>query len=111
MAKRTIYEWTVEELDEDNQPFNSDFSEQLGCLIPVTEAPLNYGLVRDVWDDQDGLIERDWAYVVNGKLPETFTDSNGKPSYQIPERFRKELFDYQNKTKGLIHSQAPHVGF
>ncbi len=110
MAKKLLYEWTVEELDDDESAANCDFSDKLAMLMHP-DAPCNIGLVRDVFDDQRGLIERDWAYIVKGQLPETFFDSGGTPSHSIPQRFRDELEAHQNKLGIILHSQNPHAGF
>lgn len=46
-------------------------------------------LVRDVWDDR-GLVERAWAYVEDGNLPEKALDANNK-GRTIPQRLRTEF--------------------
>lgn len=42
----------------------------------------------------NGDLERYWAYVKDGKLPEKFADAGGVPRVLIPARFHKELEQY-----------------
>lgn len=108
------YEWTIEErfhyIDEEGVPFfdieNHDFSDRLD----------QYGQYQ--WDEIDGhnfalvLIRRDWksdysnwsgeeaeAYRENGvwKLPERFTDINGKETVKVPKKFHFELANRQKR--------------
>lgn len=89
----TEYEWDVETVeneygdvvDHDQQP------SYKSCIDTVNRFPCEVGhhydivLVRDVFASDD-LVDRSWAYMVNGKLPERF--ENGT---QVPKRFHMEV--------------------
>ena len=85
-------EWLVEEV-EDDLP-DADIVDT-HCLPTLAEArafaaqcelPVRLGLVRDRGDDLEGLIDRQWAYVEDGKLPEFFDGG-----VLVPARFHNEL--------------------
>lgn len=87
-----VYEWTLEEI-QDGDIVDSDFSDS---LIPYKEylGNDNYdiGLVLNEGNGVDGLQNREWAYIKNGKLPEYFYNgSNEKTQNKIPAKFHKEL--------------------
>lgn len=53
------------------------------------------GLVRHEGNENDGVTDRLWAYVKDGKLPECFSDSMGTPiAIKVPQRFHIELKNY-----------------
>lgn len=47
-------------------------------------------LVKNVYRNWD-LVERTWAYVEDGKLPEYFSNSSDQEESKVPKRFHKEL--------------------
>ena len=49
------------------------------------------GLTRNIGNDAEGLIDRTWAYVENGKLQEYFQTAGGSDDTKVPARFHKEF--------------------
>jgi len=90
------YEWTIEEL-EDGEVIDSDFRDKLlEFNFSHFTTDIYLGLVRNEGNDIDGLTNRLWAYVKDGKLPDYFQDAYlQNTSIKIPARFYKELQDYQ----------------
>lgn len=90
------YEWTIEEL-EDGEVIDSDFRDKLlEFNFNHFTTGIDLGLVRNEGNDIDGLTNRLWAYVKDGKLPDYFQDAYLQTtSIKIPARFHKELQDYQ----------------
>jgi hypothetical protein len=102
------YEWDVETLDaapSEANGFDPDILEHYHCET-YAEAlsmaahysaegwPNRIVLVRDVGNDLDGLTDRAWAYMKDGKLPETFSYA-GASNYEdsgiaVPKRFHRE---------------------
>lgn len=100
------YEWDVEELEEAPAPeneFDPDIMDHhffesykwAKGTLQLLELFGSFGrivLVRNVGNDVEGLTDRAWAYVENGKLPETFTygadEDSGIP---VPKKFHKEV--------------------
>jgi len=92
LVKRVNYEWDLEQFDPESEDIidHHHFDE---CPGLPTEKGLRLVLVRDVYEGLSDefncsadLIDRSWAYVERGKLPE-FTD-NGE---RVPQKFHKEL--------------------
>lgn len=85
MRPKIIYEWDVEEYDEDGEILDHNFYKE--CPSVPTEPNKSLVLIRDVVHEFDGVIQRNWAYVTNGKLPEFFDNTFIK----IPNKYHKEL--------------------
>lgn len=84
----TTYEWKVEFADEygDIQDY-WHFSESEFDLATIkanepNEYTAQIALVREVGNDEDGLTDRQHAYVEDGKLPDCF-----EYGAKIPARF------------------------
>lgn len=73
MPNKVIYEWSIETVDEHGDIIDSSFWDELP-KEPLEENQ-RLCLVRNEGNETDGLTDRLWAYVVDGKLPEYFTDS------------------------------------
>jgi len=90
VRNKTLYEWTCEQLDEFGDIQNSDFGDKLSDVKDFGKGePLQraIALVKNVGNDDDGLVERTWAYITEeGKLPELFINQD-----RVPKRFHKEL--------------------
>lgn len=106
MPTKAYFEWDVEtyvEYDDadDEDIIDHHHSEIVAPLLPMLEGPdcptlTEHGpgvlkarlvLVRDEYDTEiEELIDRSWAYVESGELPETF--DNGK---RIPLAYHREL--------------------
>jgi hypothetical protein len=101
LVTQTSYEWDLEITDEHDDVVDHIFHDKCPGLIARNRQAVlslkrnesvNLVLVRNVGEGYKsdplsfGLIERSWAYVKDGKLPETFDDG-----YSVPKRFHKEL--------------------
>ena len=87
------YEWDVETVDEYGDIEDHYHSERI--TIDHLDAALDKSgrtrlvLVRD--DHRHGGIDRSWAYVEEGKLPDHFKDAYDRNEAKVPQRFHKEL--------------------
>lgn len=91
------YEWDIETVDKFGDIQDHCHAERLNEFASFEmkkklEPNESLVLVVDQWKDE-GLIERQLAYVENGNLPDEFDGG-----YKIPKRFRKEL-DLFNKMR------------
>lgn len=94
MRNEIKYEWSLEHIDHSGDILDSDFSDKL-TFEKNSLVGNDLCLVRDEGNEVDGLQERHWAYVKNGKLPVVFADANSKPTRTlIPVRFHQELAKY-----------------
>jgi len=91
------YEWDVETFeitDGEVEIVDHDHSEKL--LISQYMKASKAGnrkslvLVRDVVSD-NGVEDREWAYVQDGKLPTHFQDAYGKHGTKVPKSKHLEL--------------------
>ena len=85
-----IYEWDAEEIaPRTGEVVDHNHSDKLndGYFTNDILTSPDYALVlvRDDYEDE-ALIKRSWAYVENGKLPDTF-----EGEHKVPKRFHKEL--------------------
>lgn len=98
------YEWDVEELDivgvdvDDLDIIDHHFCDSYAKALVIAASfkdegvPTAIVLVRNVGNDLEGLTDRAWAYVKDGKLPETFTYGAGEDSdIKVPKRFHTEV--------------------
>lgn len=93
MAMQVKYEWTME-IIEDDEIVDSDFSDSLSFDKSRLEGN-DLGLVRNEGNENEGVTDRLWAYVKDGKLPQFFSNANGLPTgYKVPVRFHNELANY-----------------
>ncbi len=95
-VRRVSYEWDYETVDEYGDVQDHDHRDV--CPGLPTEPNVELVLIRDVHEGLSGdefnmsadLIERSWAYVVNGKLPEEF-DSGERVPKKLRADFEKAL--------------------
>jgi len=92
MSRNKIsYEWDNESVDRYGDIQDHDHGDTLRYLTPPQKVPDANGytrelvLVRDVWNDWDGVVDRSWAYVEDGILPTEFTYGA-----KVPKRFHVE---------------------
>lgn len=89
-----IYEWAIEYLDGDDivDCVHQDAFQQVAELGKRSDQPFSLVLIRDDWHPTEGLQDRSWAYLKDGKLPENFTYVLEAPSnHRVPQRFHKEV--------------------
>ena len=82
------YEWCWEYSDEHGDIIDLVHADTLKSLGAAREDSLTpeLTLIRDYGNNEDGLLERGYAYPTNGKLPELFSCGT-----RVPKRFQKEL--------------------
>ena len=94
MQIKVAYEWTLETV-EDGDIVDSNFVDSLTEINNADLTGKDLGLVRNEGNENDGVTNRLWAYVKDGKLPECFSDSMGAPiAIKVPQRFHVELKRY-----------------
>jgi hypothetical protein len=93
------YEWTVEIVEDLTDP-DSDIIDTTACdslkqalhFMGYDPEHSRLVLVRNVGNDDEGLTDRLWAYVDDGKLPDYFEASAGnETSVRVPAKFHQEL--------------------
>jgi hypothetical protein len=93
MKYKVIHEWLVESVDQHGDIIDSNCYPTLTDAISTTlDCPegMDYyriGLVRDEGNDDAGLVDRQWAYILNDG---TLEDEYSKGAI-IPEKFRAEF--------------------
>ncbi len=91
---KTIYEWCYETVDANGDIDEVDFAERLIDFRDNNKTD-TLCLIRREGDDIDGEKDRLYAYVKDGKLPETFSDSMGTLiNITIPKKYQKEFENY-----------------
>jgi len=97
---RVTYEWDNEVIDCNGDIFDHYHEDKLDyCYPPLTTPDLGNNtmslvLVRDEWDQWGELVDRDWAYVEDGKLPEEFSYG-----VKVPKRFHAEYKRWLKKVE------------
>jgi len=84
------YEWDRETVSPSGDVLDHDHRDRLSEYIQPIAADQRLVLVRDVIDEFDGVVDRGWAYVQNGCLPDRFDDGQVE-THRVPKRFAKEL--------------------
>jgi hypothetical protein len=100
---KTKYEWDIETVDEhgdviDHHHADTILGLRIGDLDLLDGEKRLLVLVRDEWDDREGLTSRGWAYVENGELPKRFDDGQIE-TFLVPQRFRDELSQWIENCK------------
>ena len=86
------YEWIVEEVDKHGDIIEITAWSAPEQMIAAIKQPIadglhyEFGVVRDSIRDDGELIDRQWAYVENGKLPAEF-DGGSKVPKKISDAF------------------------
>ena len=94
MRQRVIYEWCYETIDEYGDIIDNDHADKLSEFNEERKTE-QLCLVQNIGDDDNGLDDRHWAYVKDGKLPEFFADAMGEfTGYKVPQKFHAELKSY-----------------
>lgn len=93
------YEWVAEPLDKHGDIIDPYFTETLTDLehIPAHDdaVRVDIALVVYIGNDANGETAREYAYIVDGKLPEEFDDL----CIKIPKRFHNELARFMKSGK------------
>lgn len=97
MRNTVSYEWDYEILDELGEEIVDHNHRDTLAEFRPDDITTSLVLVRNFGSENSGLQEREWAYVVNGKLPEWFEDAFGAKTTKVPQRFHKELAKYLSK--------------
>lgn len=101
MRSKTYYEWIVEQMDPatvgtgdpeimDTSAFDS-LAEAKAFAAQYDGDPVELGLTRNVGNEVEGLLDRSWAYVKDGKLADHFDYGLGEIGASVPARFHKEM--------------------
>lgn len=94
---RTEYEWDIETVDAEmlaegsTDPDIEGHEESDKCPSRVLASNERLVLVRHTGSDAEGVLDRFWAYVKDGKLPECFEDCGRPTQIKVPQRFHAEL--------------------
>jgi len=95
MRTQTTYGWVVEPIDKHDDIIDPLYFDSFNDALKLyhshgfTQAvKTNFGLVKYLGNDEDGEIDRTYAYMLNGELPEIFEDYS-----IIPGKFRKMALD------------------
>ena len=94
MKSDITIEWLVEELDSNGDIYNVIHCNNYAHATKVagwSDSETNIGLVRNRGNKVDGLLDRQWAYLQDGALPERFSDSGGNAGPSVPHRFHFEV--------------------
>ena len=96
MQNKVDYEWTTETIDtESGDIIDSSFYNKLSDISKDDFESNDVGLVRNEGNEADGLEDRFWAYIKDGKLPAYFSDGAGHEiGIKVPQKFHKELSAY-----------------
>lgn len=102
-ANQVRYEWDYEIVDLDSMDVLDHWHEDklTGFGRPLEENE-RLVLVRNEGNEGEGLEDRLWAYVEDGKLPQYFSNANGNQTgYKVPLKYRSELTNYlKHENKG-----------
>jgi hypothetical protein len=100
MRAKVWYEWDIETWDEWDDIIDHHHADKVAELFNYLDKfgdPENPDhqyklvLVRTLWSDLEGVIDRTWAYVKDDLLDSSFCDGLGKKEARVPKRFHVEL--------------------
>lgn len=90
MSTKTRYEWDFERFEPvGGDVLDHDHRDRLRDFGRLPEKGERIVLVRDVICEFDGVIDRGWAYVEDGRLPEYFMGSDEE--VRVPKKYHREL--------------------
>ncbi len=95
MRNKVEYEWCYETIDKHGDVIDSDCENRLQDFQDNRKTK-TLCLVRNEGNQDDGLQDRLWAYIKDGKLPECFSNELGYEMLEmkVPQRFQKEFDKY-----------------
>lgn len=85
------YEWLVEEVDEHGDIIDTYTWDTASAMFDAMRESIaaglcyHFGIVRDTVRDDGELIDRQWAYAENGKLPDEFDGGAKVPKRMVTE--------------------------
>lgn len=82
------YEWALETFDENDDIIETDTFTSIKDLIanrPI--GPHAVALVRNWGSPEEGVVDRDWAYVIDNQLPKIFETTG----YRVPKKYHTQL--------------------
>ena len=89
------YEWDAETVSDDGYEDVLDHSHRDNAVDAIRDLEQGSNtrlvLVRDVYREHEGLVDRTWAYIEDDKLPERFSDAYGNEDALVPKRYHAEL--------------------
>jgi hypothetical protein len=100
MGAKVYYEWDIETWDEWDdiiEHYHADKVAELFKFLDTFGDPENPDhqfkivLVRTLWCESEGVVDRTWAYVNHGYLSPTFQTGLGQRMTRVPKRFHVEL--------------------
>jgi len=90
------YEWAVEHTDQHGDIIDIDHADKLKDLgmqpqdcIELHDTKPILTLIRHTGNDDEGELDRTYAYPIQSRLPTEFEDGKN-----IPKRFREELANF-----------------
>lgn len=96
MSNKTFItiEWLAETMDDYGDIYDiyhADTYAEAKRWAEGHTCRVDIGLVRDRGNDADGVIDRQWAYIEDGKLPARFSACGGPDGPKVPARYHKEI--------------------
>lgn len=100
MGALVAYEWDIETWDEWDDILDHHHTEKVAECFNFLDKfgdPENPDhqyklvLVRTLWNDAEGVIDRAWAYVNDDLLDAAFYDGLGDKRAKVPKKFHAEL--------------------
>lgn len=86
-AYKVTYEWVWELVDVHGEILDCGYCStyrEAQALAP--EGIIDYALCRRVGNDDDGEVDREYAYICEDELPEEFDGGSS-----VPQRFHREV--------------------
>jgi hypothetical protein len=99
MTDRISYQWDVETVDEHGDIQDHEHGELANLLalfgsdILTGTASQRLVLIRNKWNDIDGVTDRQFAYIKSGVLPDEF-----EGGAKIPAAYMKKVLVIQNES-------------
>ncbi len=96
MKNDFYFEWVIEEYNEHGDINDPQFFDVLDDYFYRvyfdSDETRKIALIRMIGNNEDGEIERDYAYVKDGVLPASFPDG-----HIVPKKYRREILDFFNR--------------
>ena len=120
MGIRVAYEWDIEQWERDECASHDHSETLIGEHAVLARAggvdrdedsgdSLQLVLVRDTYTEAEGVLDREWAYIVDGVLPEYFSDAYGKRGARVPRKLRREFNAQTTQVASGLTSQPEHM--